>query len=68
MLRVPPGAGVPTDGVVVAGRSTVNESMITGENTVLLTWRPCSILVDLCTAHCASSFLPTCMWFAVALR
>lgn len=32
LLRVAPGTGVPVDGVVVAGRSSVNESMVTGES------------------------------------
>ena len=31
LLRVLPGARVPADGVVVSGRSSVDESMITGE-------------------------------------
>ena len=32
ILRVPPGAAVPADGVVLAGRSGVDESMVTGES------------------------------------
>jgi Cu2+-exporting ATPase len=32
LLLIRPGAGVPADGVVKQGRSTVNESMITGES------------------------------------
>jgi cation transport ATPase len=31
VLRVLPGSSVPTDGVVVEGRSYVNESMVTGK-------------------------------------
>src|SRR5690625_1720454 len=32
LLLIRPGAGIPADGVVKQGRSTVNESMITGES------------------------------------
>jgi Cu2+-exporting ATPase len=32
VLLIRPGASVPTDGVVIDGRSAVNESMITGES------------------------------------
>ncbi|KAG2427556.1 hypothetical protein HXX76_012210 [Chlamydomonas incerta] len=32
ILRVPPGAAIPADGVVLAGRSGVDESMVTGES------------------------------------
>ena len=31
VLKVLPGAAVPTDGVVVLGRSAVDEAMITGK-------------------------------------
>ena len=31
VLKVLPGATIPTDGVVVLGRSAVDEAMITGE-------------------------------------
>jgi Cu2+-exporting ATPase len=33
LLLIRPGAGIPADGVVKAGKSAVNESMITGEST-----------------------------------
>jgi Cu+-exporting ATPase len=32
VLRVPPGATVPADGTVLAGRGAVDESMVTGES------------------------------------
>ncbi|MGB5136593.1 MAG: HAD-IC family P-type ATPase [Prochlorococcaceae cyanobacterium] len=32
IVLVPPGAAVPADGVVIAGSSSVNESLITGES------------------------------------
>ncbi|MFN3842525.1 MAG: heavy metal translocating P-type ATPase [Rehaibacterium terrae] len=32
LLLIRPGAGIPADGIVSEGRSTVNESMITGES------------------------------------
>lgn len=32
VLRVPPGASIPVDGVVVLGNSNVNEAMISGES------------------------------------
>src|SRR3546814_17555626 len=32
MLRIRPGEKVPVDGIVVEGRGTVDESMVTGES------------------------------------
>lgn len=32
LLRVPPGSAIPADGVVEAGTSDVNESLLTGES------------------------------------
>jgi Cu2+-exporting ATPase len=31
-LQILPGAKVPVDGVVISGKSTVNEAMLTGES------------------------------------
>ncbi len=41
-LRVRPGEKIPADGIVVEGRSTVDESMLTGEPTPVAegTWSP----------------------------
>ena len=36
VLKVLPGARVPTDGVIVFGASSVDESMITGEGLTLV--------------------------------
>lgn len=35
-LRIRPGEAIPVDGVVIAGRSAVDESMLTGEPTPIL--------------------------------
>ncbi len=32
LLRVRPGEKIPTDGVVVQGKSSIDESMLTGES------------------------------------
>lgn len=35
LLLIRPGAGIPADGVVVSGKSSVNEAMITGESKLI---------------------------------
>src|SRR5690606_28941504 len=32
MVRIKPGGKIPTDGIVIEGQSSVNESMLTGES------------------------------------